>query len=71
MTLLDFIIDIAGTIAGWAAIILGLAWAASRFSRREIYIIQAGGNFRKYYARGPSPTRRPPARFPRYTRKTQ
>ena len=40
----ELIFEIIGTLAGWAAIILGLAWVAGRFSRREIYIIQTGGN---------------------------
>lgn len=43
MTILDLTIEIIGTIAGWAAVILGLAWAARHFSRRDIYIIHKSG----------------------------
>ena len=38
MTILDLIIEIAGTIAGWGAIILGLAWAASRGRRCDLHL---------------------------------
>jgi len=64
MTILDFAIDLIGTIAGWVAIILGLAWAAAHFRRREIYIIRhaggaaGGGERRSHSAPDPFPGRR-------------
>jgi len=45
MTFLDLCIDIIVTLAGWAAIILGLAWAGRHFIKREthIYLPPVGG----------------------------
>lgn len=74
MTFLDFMIDLVGEIAGWSAIILGLAWACGKAARREIYIIhktEGGGD----NGRGPArPAPDPGGAFRRrvnYMRKRQ
>ncbi|MGI6087461.1 MAG: hypothetical protein ACOYCD_05870 [Kiritimatiellia bacterium] len=68
MTFLDLIIEIIGTIAGWTAIIFGLAWAFSYFSRREIYIIHVGGD---NGGDGGGSGHHPEPRFPDGMKKTQ
>ena len=46
MTTLDFTIDLIGTVSGWIAVILGLAWAGRHFVKREthIYLPPVGGD---------------------------
>jgi len=46
MTTLDFLIETIGTIAGWSAVILGLAWALSRARRCDLHfhLPPAGGD---------------------------
>ena len=66
MNVMDFVIGLAGECAGWATLILGLAWACSRAARREIHIYlppaegDAGGGRRR-----PMPRRPPSDAFPR------